>query len=166
MNITVLGAGAWGTALAINLAARHAVALWARDPLQVETLRRRRVNDRYLPGCRFPAELRLDADLRHALAGSDYLVIAVTVAGLRATLRAIREQRCTTPVIWLCKGFERPDARLPHEVFAAEMGAGARGAVLSGPSFAQEVAAGLPAALTLAAADPALAVAAAQALHG
>ena len=82
MNITVLGAGAWGTALAINLAARHAVALWARDPLHVETLRGRRVNDRYLPGCRFPAELRLDADLRHALAGSDYLVIAVTVAAV------------------------------------------------------------------------------------
>ncbi len=166
MKITVLGAGAWGTALAINLAARHSVTLWARDPLQVAALHSCRANARYLPGCEFPAALHPDADLRHALAGSDYVVVAVTVAGLRTTLRAVRELRCTTPVIWLCKGFERPDARLPHEVFAEAMGAGARGAVLSGPSFAQEVAGGLPTALTLAAADPALAVAAAQALHG
>jgi len=165
MKITVLGAGAWGTALAINLAARHAVSLWARDPAQVEAMRKRRINDRYLPGCGFPEALQLDADLCHALTGSNYLIVAVPVAGLRATLRAVREMRCTTPVIWLCKGFERPDARLPHEVFAGEMGAAA-GAVLSGPSFAQEVAAGLPAALTLAASDGQLAIAAAQALHG
>lgn len=165
MKITVLGAGAWGTALAINLATRHAVSLWARDPAQVEAMRNRRSNDRYLPGCGFPDALQLDADLRHALAGCNYLIVAVPVAGLRATLRAVREMRCTTPVIWLCKGFERPDARLPHEVFAGEMGAAA-GAVLSGPSFAQEVAAGLPAALTLAAADRHLAIAAAQAVHG
>ena len=165
MKIAILGAGAWGTALAINLAARHAVSLWARDPSQVEAMQSRRANDRYLPGCGFPDALQLEADLRHAVAGRDYLVLAVTVAGLRATLRAVRDLRCTTPVIWLCKGFERPDARLPHEVFAEEMGAAA-GAVLSGPSFAQEVAGGLPAALTLASADSALAMAAAQALHG
>lgn len=166
MNITVLGAGAWGTALAINLAARNTVTLWARDPLQVDAMRGRGTNERYLPGCAFPAALHLDADLRRALAGSDYVIVAVTVAGLRATLRAIRDLRCDTPVIWLCKGFERPDARLPHEVFAEVMSAGASGGVLSGPSFAQEVAGGLPTALTLAAADHALAVAAAQALHG
>ena len=165
MKIAILGAGAWGTALAINLAARHAVSLWARDPSQIEAMQSRRANDRYLPGCGFPDALQLEADLRHAVAGRDYLVLAVTVAGLRATLRAVRDLRCTTPVIWLCKGFERPDARLPHEVFAEEMGAAA-GAVLSGPSFAQEVAGGLPAALTLASADSALAMAAAQALHG
>jgi glycerol-3-phosphate dehydrogenase (NAD(P)+) len=165
VKITVLGAGAWGTALAINLAARHAVSLWARDPVQIEAMRKRRSNDRYLPGCGFPDALQPDADLRHAITGCNYLIVAVPVAGLRATLRAVREMRCTTPVIWLCKGFERPDARLPHEVFAEEMGAAA-GAVLSGPSFAQEVAAGLPAALTLAAANRQLASAAAQALHG
>ena len=165
MKIAILGAGAWGTALAINLAARHAVSLWARDPSQIEAMQSRRANDRYLPGCGFPDALQLEADLRHAVAGRDYLVLAVTVAGLRATLRAVRDLRCTTPAIWLCKGFERPDARLPHEVFAEEMGAAA-GAVLSGPSFAQEVAGGLPAALTLASADSALAMAAAQALHG
>lgn len=165
MNITILGAGAWGTALAINLAARHAVNLWARDPAQVEAMRDRRANDRYLPGCALPDALHLQADLRTAIAGRDYLICAAPVSGLRATLSAVRELRCTTPVIWLCKGFERPDARLPHEVFAEEMGT-ASGAVLSGPSFAQEVASGLPAALTLAATDRKLALAAAQALHG
>jgi glycerol-3-phosphate dehydrogenase (NAD(P)+) len=166
MNITVLGAGAWGTALGINLADRHRVTLWAREPRQVDVMRRGRVNERYLPGCAFPEGLQVEADIGSALAGRDYLIIAVTVAGLRSVLRAIREARCTSPVIWLCKGFERPDARLPHEVFADEMGAAARGAVLSGPSFAQEVASGLPAALTLAAADREFAATAAQALHG
>lgn len=165
MNIAILGAGAWGTALAINLAARHQVCLWARDAAQVAAMQSRRVNERYLPGSGFPDALQAESDLRRAVAGRDYLVIAVTVAGLRATLRAVRELRCTAPLIWLCKGFERPDARLPHEVFAGEMGAAA-GAVLSGPSFAQEVAGGLPAALTLAATDHKLAAAAAQALHG
>ncbi len=165
MNITILGAGAWGTALAINLAARHAVNLWARDPAQLEAMQDRRVNDRYLPGCAFPDALQLHADLHHVLTGSDYLICATPVSGLRATLRAVRESRCTTPMIWLCKGFERPDARLPHEVFAEETGAVA-GAVLSGPSFAQEVASGLPAALTLASSDRKLAIAAAKALHG
>lgn len=165
MNIAILGAGAWGTALAINLAARHAVNLWARDPAQVKAMQDRRGNDRYLPGAAFPAGLQLCADLRQAITGRDYLICAAPVAGLRSTLRAISEFHSTTPVIWLCKGFERPGARLPHEVFVAEMG-NVSGAVLSGPSFAQEVAAGLPAALTLASTDRALAIAAAQALHG
>lgn len=166
MNISILGAGAWGTALAINLAARHVVTLWARDPAQVEAMRRQRVNQRYLEGCAFPQRLHLEADLQRALSQCDFVVVAVTVAGLRSTLRSIRELGSTAPVIWLCKGFERPDAKLPHEVFAEETGGGMPGAVLSGPSFAQEVAAGLPAALTLAAADHDLAAAAAQALHG
>ncbi len=166
MNITVLGAGAWGTALAINLAARHDVRLWARAASQIEAMRGSGSNERYLPGFRFPEALRVEADFKAALARCDYLIVAVTVAGLRPTLRAIRSDGGGIPVIWLCKGFERPDALLPHEVFAEEMDGDARGAVLSGPSFAQEVAAGLPAALTLAATDHEFAMTAAQALHG
>lgn len=166
MNLTVMGAGAWGTALAINLAVRHDVTLWARDANQVDAMRRSRSNERYLPGFRFPDALRLEADLRPALAGREYLIAAVTVAGLRPVLRALRDAGCKRPVIWLCKGFERPHALLPHEVFAEEMADYAPGAVLSGPSFAQEVAAGLPAALTLAATDHDLALTAAQVLHG
>ncbi|MBX3665215.1 MAG: NAD(P)-dependent glycerol-3-phosphate dehydrogenase [Burkholderiales bacterium] len=166
MKIAVLGAGAWGTALAINLSGRHDVSLWARDAAQLRGMAADRVNERYLPGCRFPERLSVEPDLPRALAACDYAVLAVTVSGLRVTLRRLRELRIAAPVIWLCKGFERPDARLPHEVYAEEMGGSPAGAVLSGPSFAQEVAAGLPAALTLAATDAGFAAAAAQALHG
>ena len=167
MNIAILGAGAWGTALGINLSAAHAVTLWARDPQQVDALRRSRVNERYLPGYALPPALALEADAGRALAGRDCLIVAATVAGLRPVLRLIRESGSTAPVIWLCKGFERPDARLPHEVFAREFAnSGVRCAVLSGPSFAQEVAAGLPTALTLASTDHAFAATTAQALHG
>lgn len=167
MNIAILGAGAWGTALGINLSAAHNVTLWARDSQQVDALRRSRVNERYLPGHALPASLVIEADTGRALAGRDCLIIAATVAGLRPVLRMIRESGSTAPVIWLCKGFERPDARLPHEVFAEEAGnGGVRCAVLSGPSFAQEVAAGLPTALTLASTDHAFAAATARALHG
>ncbi len=166
MKITVIGAGAWGTALGINLATIHNVTLWARDMQQIAAMRRSRSNERYLPGFGFPDGLLVETDLGKAMAGADYLIVAVTVAGLRATLQAIRERRSSTPVIWLCKGFERPDARLPHEVFAEEMGSDRRGAVLSGPSFAQEVAAGLPAALTLATTDQDFAATAAKVLHG
>jgi len=166
MKITVIGAGAWGTALAINLAASRDVVLWARDPDQVDAMRRNRSNERYLPGLLFPDGLQVEADFGRALAYGDCLVVATSVAGLRPVLRAIRRSGSSVPVIRLCKGFERPDARLPHEVFQEEMGADVPGAVLSGPSFAQEVAAGLPAALTLAAADRDFAAAAAQSLHG
>jgi glycerol-3-phosphate dehydrogenase (NAD(P)+) len=165
VNIAILGAGAWGTALGINLCTAHAVTLWARDPQQIDAMRRSRSNERYLPGHTLPVALSLEADLAAALAGRDCLIIAVTVAGLRPLLRQIRPVALGVPVIWLCKGFERPDARLPHEVHAEEIGAGPC-AVLSGPSFAQEVAAGLPTALTLASADPERAVMLAQALHG
>lgn len=165
MNITILGAGAWGTALAINLAAAHRVTLWARDAAQVEAMRRDGVNKRYLPDSTLPPGIVLEADSRRSLAGSDCAILAVTVAGLRATLRLVRDQAPALPVVWLCKGFEQPKALLPHEVCAEELGPGARCAVLSGPSFAQEVAAGLPAALTLASADAAHAAATAQALH-
>lgn len=164
MTIAVLGAGAWGTAFAINLAGRHRVTLWARDAAQAAAMLTAGANERYLPGFRFPAGLHVEADFGRATANCDYLILAMPVSGLRETLRKLRAP--PAPLIWLCKGFERPDARLPHEVVAEELGAGARGAVLSGPSFAQEVATGLPTALTLAAADGTFAAAAAQALHG
>lgn len=164
MTIAVLGAGAWGTAIAINLAGRHPVTLWARDPAQATAMRAAGVNERYLPGFRFPAGLRVETDLGSAAADCDYLILAMPVSGLRETLSKLHSLQ--VPLVWLCKGFERPRACLPHEVVAEELGAKVRGAVLSGPSFAQEVAAGLPTALTLAAADGAFAAAVAQALHG
>lgn len=166
MNITVLGAGAWGSAMACHLAATHPVVLWARDAAFAETLRREGANIRYLPGVRFPETLRVETDLAQALNGAQCLILAMTVAGLRGTLQRLREVAVTVPVIWLCKGFERPQAKLPHEVFAEVMAPGHPHAVLSGPSFAQEVAAGLPAALTLASARQHDADELARQLHG
>ena len=164
MTIAVLGAGAWGTALAINLAARHRVTLWARDAVQAETLHAARTNARYLPGFPFPSSLQIEADLARAAAACTYLILAVPVGGLRALLSRLDKPQA--PLVWLCKGFEQPDARLPHEIVAETLGAVAHSAVLSGPSFAQEVARGLPAALTLAARDRVWAATAARALHG
>jgi glycerol-3-phosphate dehydrogenase (NAD(P)+) len=166
MKIAVLGAGAWGTAIGIVLAARHEVRLWARDPALAEALRAERRNRRYLPNFPIPAALEPTGDLGRALDGAELMLAAVTVGGLRATLRAVREAGGTAPVVWLCKGFESGEARLPHQVGAEELAPGVPRAVLSGPSFAEEVAKGLPAALTLASTDGAYAREAARALHG
>ncbi len=166
MNITILGGGAWGSALAISLAAAHRVTLWARDPVQAAAMARERRNKKYLPDAAFPEALQIATDLPQALRDSECVIVAVTVAGLRGILRQLRDSAVTVPVVWLCKGFEQPQAKLPHEVFSEVMAPNHPHAVLSGPSFAQEVAAGLPAALTLASAQPAVANRLAQALHG
>jgi glycerol-3-phosphate dehydrogenase (NAD(P)+) len=165
MRLAVLGAGAWGTAIAAQLASRHAVTLWARDAAQAAALQRERVNRRYLPGIALPAQLTLSADLGAALLDADLILAGMTTAGLRETLRRIKAAGSTTPVVWLCKGFEREHALLPHEVCAQELPQ-ARYGVLSGPSFAEEVARGQPTALTLASPDAAFAADSARELHG
>lgn len=165
MKIAVLGAGAWGTAIGISLASRHAVALWVRDPAQHAILQSTRRNERYLPGFALPDNLVPTSDFEDAIGGSGLVLLAVTTAGLRETLRRLRAARCAVPALWLCKGFERQHAKLPHQVCAEELGAGTRCGVLSGPSFAEEVAHGLPTAVTLAAADSGFARDAARQLH-
>jgi len=166
MKIAVLGAGAWGTAISLVLCARHDVRLWARDAALIDALRANRANRRYLPGFTLPAALDLTGDLRRALDGVELALAAVTTNGLRATLRQVRSSGQSVPLVWLCKGFESGQARLPHQVCAEELAPGVPRAVLSGPSFAEEVARGLPAALTLASADGGFARDAARALHG
>jgi len=153
MRIAVLGAGAWGTSIGINLCARHEVRLWARDAAHVAALHADRVNLRYLPGFSLPPALMLEADLTRALEGAELMLAAVTTNGLRATLRAVRATARGAPLVWLCKGFESGQARLPHQICAEELPDSVPRAVLSGPSFAEEVARGLPAALTLASGD-------------
>ena len=165
MNIAVLGAGAWGTAIAVHLAARHTVTLWARDAAQVAVLQNQRENSRYLPGISLPPSVVVNADLNAALRDATLVLVAVTTAGLRETLLRIKTTNCNAPLVWLCKGFERERALLPHQVCAAELPRAACG-VLSGPSFAEEVARGQPTALTLASADAAFAGTTARALHG
>lgn len=165
MKIAVLGAGAWGTAISITLAARHSIRLWARDRKLLEVLRGARVNERYLPGVALPAEVELIENLPRALDGAELALLAVPTNGLREMLRHMRDAGCRVPLVWLCKGFETDRAKLPHEVCNEEAPGVPRG-VLSGPSFADEVARGLPAALTLASDDAAFAQSAAAAVHG
>ncbi len=152
--LAVLGAGAWGTALAAVLASRHRVTLWARDPVQAKALDVARRNTRYLPEIALPESLRIHADLDKALSGAAILIAATPVAGLRDLLGSLRGGK--VPLVWLCKGFEQDSAALPHEIVAAA-GMRAPSGALSGPSFALEVARGLPCALTLASADAAFA---------
>jgi glycerol-3-phosphate dehydrogenase (NAD(P)+) len=166
MKVAVLGAGAWGTAIAISLARRHAVALWARDAGQRAAMRASRGNEKYLPGHAFPQQLAICDDIGLALKDAALALIGASTSGLRATLREARQARADTPVIWLCKGFEPEHGKLPHEVAAEELPHDARSGALSGPSFAQEVAAGLPAAVTLASKDHDFAREAARILHG
>ena len=164
MNITVLGAGAWGTALAIAFAPRHHVTLLARDARQATAMQSARQNARYLPGCHFPEGLGVSAK-SEVLAASDLIVIATPLSGLRDALRLLVRQAPASPFLWVCKGLEANTGALPHQVVAETHGAVASGA-LSGPSFAEEVAHGLPTAITLAAEDPGFARNTALALHG
>jgi len=168
MKITVFGAGAWGTALAVAAAARHDVTLWARNPAQVEALATARENRRYLPGIALPAGLALSAGTAEsAAARSELAVIATPMAGLRGMLQQLHGH--PGPVAWLCKGFEAPvdghDGLLGHEI-KAQVAPDLKAGVLSGPSFALEVARGQPTALVAASEDPSVRDALVAAFHG
>ena len=164
-TLAVLGAGAWGTALAIRLAAHHTVRLWTRNPAHADELNSASVNARYLPGLTFPPNLSATADLQTALSSADCLIAAVPTSGFRQLAQSLRALNTTTPLIWLCKGFETGSRKLPHQVLAEAWPQHPLAGVLSGPSFAQEVAKNLPAALTLASEDMAFARHMAQTLH-
>ncbi len=164
MNVTVLGAGAWGTALAISAARRQArVMLWARDVAQASHMQQARCNERYLGPEPFPEHLTVTSDWNAALAhaATGLIVIGTPMAALADMLARMPAQ---APVVWLCKGFDKASGRLGHEI-AAAVRPNAPSGVLSGPSFALEVARAQPTALVSASADPALAELAAQAFH-
>ena len=158
-RVAVLGAGAGGSAIASVLAARLDVTLWARDPAQAESIARTRRNERYLPNVEIPTAVKVSADFPQA----DLMLAATPVGGLREVL-----QKCAkhTPLVWLCKGFEQGTGLLPHQIAEQALGTRARYGVLSGPSFADEVARGMPCALTLASRDGDFAREAAGLLHG
>ena len=155
MKIAVFGAGAWGTALAVSAARRHEVTLWARDPAQAAAIDRERENRRYLPGIALPPALAAASGGAHTIprlaAASDVAIVATPMAGLREMLTHLRQH--PGPVAWLCKGFEAPageaDGLLGHEV-KAQVAPGLQAGILSGPSFALEVARGQPTALVAA----------------
>ena len=158
-RVAVLGAGAWGTSIASVLAARHDVTLWARDPAQADSLERTRRNERYLPGFSVPDALKITATFPAA----DLYLAATPVAGLRSVAEKAQGK---APIVWLCKGFEQGSGLLPHQIVEQTLGTDVRCGALSGPSFAQEVARGLPCALTLAARDASFAREAAAIVHG
>ena len=157
MRIAILGAGAWGTALAISLSANtssgHHVTLWTRSSDHLAELVSQRTNRRYFPDFSLPDSLQLTSVLDAAVEDAELALIVVSISGLRETLRGIVASGKVVPIVWGCKGFEAQSAKLPHQVAQEEYAGLAPCGVLSGPSFAQEVARGLPAALTLASHD-------------
>ncbi|MCF8160229.1 MAG: NAD(P)-dependent glycerol-3-phosphate dehydrogenase [Polaromonas sp.] len=173
MKIIVLGAGAWGTALAASTSGQvqaHAVTLWARDAAQLGLMQAQHENIRYLPGVRLPLELAFSSapltELDALTADADLVVVATPMAALRPMLAVLAS--CTAPVAWVCKGFEAPIAGdiglLGHEIqalVAPDLKAG----VLSGPSFAVEVARGQPTALVAASAHESVRQALVDAFH-
>ncbi|MEO8081043.1 MAG: NAD(P)H-dependent glycerol-3-phosphate dehydrogenase [Caldimonas sp.] len=166
MNVTVLGAGAWGTALAVHISARHPTHLFARDPAQAVQMRSLRRNARYLPAIVLPPALHVTSDFRTAVrhASDGLIVIATPMAGLDATLRRLPPE-LDAGVLWLCKGVQAESGWLGHEVARAAVPQ-ARVGVVSGPSFAIEVARGQPTALVAASTDERLCTEAVAALHG
>ena len=154
-NIAVLGAGSWGTALAILLARNgHRVVLWGRDGEQMAAMGAGRCNRRYLPDHAFPQGLDATADLDQCLAGARYALIAVPSHGFQGMCGELAPRSGELEgIFWATKGFESGSGRLLHEVAAELMPGNMPAAVLSGPTFANEIARGLPAAVSCAAAD-------------
>lgn len=169
MKIAVLGAGAFGTAMAIAASDRHDVTLWLRDAQQAAVLSQSRLNERYLPGHALPGQVRVScAALGPWLSTQDLVVVATPMAALRGVLHTMQSWCAERPVAWLCKGFEHSTQQagcLAHEV-QAQVAPRLRGGALSGPSFAQEVAARQPTALVAASVHTACQEALVQAFHG
>ena len=153
--IAVLGSGSWGTALAIQFArAGKPTHLWGRDAGQRAAMHAQRVNARYLPEAPFPDRLSIAGSLQEALAGVSDVVVAVPSSGFRGLLTQLRPLLAPhISVAWATKGFERDSGLLPHQVARAVLGDATTMGVLSGPTFATEVGAGLPTAMVVASAD-------------
>jgi glycerol-3-phosphate dehydrogenase (NAD(P)+) len=169
MNVTILGAGAWGTALAISAARRQTpVVLWARDAAQAHQMQQQRCNERYLSGLAFPPVLSVTSDWQAAIdhagqqaQGPGLIIVGTPMAALADMLAQVPPDAA---VLWLCKGFDKTSGRLGHEIAHAVRPQG-RSGVLSGPSFALEVAQGQPTALVAASADASVCEMAVSAFH-
>jgi len=152
MKIAVLGAGAWGTALALSFARRHELSLWTWQEAHAAAMRQARENRQFLPGHPLPDTIAITADAAAATASAELALIATPMAGLRATAAELARRRPDLPFLWVCKGLEAGTGLLPHQAVAAVHARATCGA-LTGPSFADEVARGLPAAVAIASAD-------------
>jgi glycerol-3-phosphate dehydrogenase (NAD(P)+) len=167
-SVAVLGAGSWGTALAALISRHdHPVVLWGRDAACISTIAQRHENPRYLPGIALPHALRATTDLAAALRDADLVLVVVPSHAFAETLRAMAPHRpVRAGVAWATKGFEPGSGRFLHEVAAEVLGAEVPLAVVTGPSFAKEVAIGLPTALTVHSDSAAFAQQVADVLHG
>ncbi|MBD1581735.1 NAD(P)H-dependent glycerol-3-phosphate dehydrogenase [Pseudoalteromonas sp. S16_S37] len=165
--VTVLGAGSYGTALAICFARNgHKVTLWGRNEKDVATLAAERKNQRYLPDCPFPDSLALESDLKKAVEASEIVLLVVPSHAFADTLAKVRDNLLPNArVAWATKGLEPDTGRLLQEVALQQLGDKVPLAVLSGPTFAKEMAAGLPTAISVAATDSAFAGELAKLLH-
>jgi glycerol-3-phosphate dehydrogenase (NAD(P)+) len=166
--LLVAGAGSWGTALAILVARNgHPALLWGRDSGGLAALARDRTNARYLPGMPFPGHLTIIADFADGLRQAGSLIVAVPCHGLRQVLALVRQAGGTgIGVALACKGIEIETGLLPHQIVEAELGPQHPTAVISGPTFAGEVAAGLPTAVVVASASADFAADLIARLHG
>jgi glycerol-3-phosphate dehydrogenase (NAD(P)+) len=167
-SIAVLGAGSWGTALASLLARHgHPTVLWGRNLAQSETIDRRHENPRYLPGVTLPDSLRATTALAAAVSSADLVLVVTPSHAFNQTLQALApHRRPGAGVAWATKGFEPGSGRFLHEVAGEILGPGVPLAVVTGPSFAREVAQGLPTAVTVHSDDEEFALMVAEALHG
>jgi len=162
----VLGAGSWGTALAAVLVRNgHRVTLWGRDAAAMQALSATHENARYLPGIRLPPGLRYTARLEDALQGSGAVLVAVPTPAFRETLKTLHALSPRLPLVWACKGLEAGTGKFMHVLVEEELAAGTPHALISGPTFATEVACGLPAATSVAATDLAFATRVAAWFH-
>lgn len=166
-SFAVLGAGSWGTALAMLLATNgHPTRLWGRNAEQMQVMSQQRCNQRYLPGIKLPDGLSPTADLATALNGADNILIAVPSYAFRCSLQAIAPHITNaTKLAWATKGLEPGSKKLLHEMVTEELGKNIPTAVISGPTFAKEVALHLPTAVTVASNDAATAQHFASCLH-
>lgn len=169
MKIAVLGAGAWGTALAMHIAKKHLVTLWARDAGHISGMHKARSNPKYLGDFNFPTQLELEDSLSKAVTDSDYILSVVPTSAFRQILIDVKEIDSKTPIIWANKGLEEGTAKLPHEIALDVLGNSELSkrefGVISGPSFAAELVRGLPTAVTLATTNKKLAQEAGSIFH-
>jgi glycerol-3-phosphate dehydrogenase (NAD(P)+) len=167
-SVAVLGSGSWGTALAVHLARTgHRAILWGIETDELTAMARNRVNSRYLPGVTLPDGVEIEHDFARAVTQADLLLIVVPSHAFREVLeRAKALLRPGQRVAWATKGFELATGKLPHDLAAEVLGPAVPTAVLSGPTFAKEVGAGLPSAMTVASRDSDFAMALARSLSG
>lgn len=166
-HVTVLGAGSWGTALAMLLSRQgQPVTLWAHSADHAAAMQQSHSNERYLPGITFPATLDIQPDLAQAIAPADLVLISVPSHAFRNTLQLAKHSLTHQPnIAWASKGMEYSSGKFMHQLIAEELGSNNNTAIISGPSFALEVARGLPTAVTVASNDRAYARAVALRLH-